>query len=104
MVGKGDDPNKFAAKIPVIKITTQLLSNDIVIRIKDNGPGISKENLARVREPLFTTKSFGTGLGVPAIEQIASQHGGSLKIHSVVGEGASFTLLLPVQMEKEEAA
>ncbi len=49
--------------------------------------------LARIREPLFTTKSFGTGLGVPAIEQIAVQHGGRLDIDSEVGVGSTFTVL-----------
>ncbi|MBK8772064.1 MAG: hypothetical protein IPM06_16765, partial [Rhizobiales bacterium] len=42
---------------------------DIVIRVADNGPGISADNLAKIREPLYTTKSFGTGLGLPAVEK-----------------------------------
>lgn len=45
---------------------------------------------------LFTTKSFGTGLGVPAIEQIAVQHGGTLDIQSRPGEGACFEIWLPM--------
>jgi signal transduction histidine kinase len=75
-----------------------------VIRIKDNGPGISEENLRRVREPLFTTKSFGTGLGLPAVDQIANQHHGHLEVRSTLGQGAEFALHLPLESPKEIAA
>ena len=78
-----------------IWITTERAANGITISFKDNGPGMSADILARIREPLFTTKSFGTGLGVPAVEQIAMQHGGRLEIESVPGEGSTFTILLP---------
>ena len=58
-----------------------------------------------MREPLFTTKSFGTGLGIPAIEQIAAQHGGRLDIASVQGKGTVFTVWLPMKaLEAEKAA
>jgi signal transduction histidine kinase len=76
--------------------------------VADNGPGIPPEVMSRIREPLFTTKSFGTGLGVPAIEQIVLQHGGRLDITSVGGKGAAFSLFLPLQPkelpETEKAA
>ncbi len=67
-----------------------------MIRVADNGPGISSENLARIREPLFTTKSFGTGLGLPAVEKILEQHGGRLTISSAVGKGSQFDIHLPI--------
>jgi signal transduction histidine kinase len=57
-----------------------------------------------VREPLFTTKNFGTGLGIPAIEQIATQHGGTLDIQSQPGQGATFTINLPVARTEEVKA
>ncbi len=104
MVGKGDDPAKFETRMPLIRISTEVLDGHAVIRIKDSGPGISEANLARVREPLFTTKSFGTGLGLPAVDQIANQHHGRLVIQSTPGEGAEFALHLPLQTPKENAA
>ena len=55
-------------------------------------------------EPLFTTKSFGTGLGLPAVDQIVNQHGGVLDIQSEPGEGAIFTIKLPLYSSLEEAA
>ena len=86
-------------------ISTCLDSTDtVVIQVKDNGPGITAENLAKVREPLFTTKSFGTGLGIPAIEQIAHQHGGRLEIRSRPGEGATFEIYLPFSMTSQMGA
>jgi PAS domain S-box-containing protein len=79
-----------------IWVNTSRSASGIDITFKDNGPGMSAEVLSRIREPLFTTKSFGTGLGLPAVEQIVSQHGGKLEIQSVPGEGATFTICLPI--------
>jgi signal transduction histidine kinase len=62
--------------------------------IADNGPGIAAENLAKVFEPLFSTKSFGTGLGLPMVKQIVEQHGGTITIASEVGKGTSVTVRL----------
>ena len=53
------------------------------------------EVLAKVREPLFTTKNFGTGLGLPAVERIMELHGGGLDIWSEPGKGARFTVWFP---------
>ncbi len=61
------------------------------IKVEDNGPGIEPKNIARIREPLFTTKSFGVGLGIPAIEKILENHGGGLTIESEFSSGAAFT-------------
>jgi signal transduction histidine kinase len=104
MVGKGDDPAKFETSHPIINVSTDIVDGNVLIRIKDNGPGISPENLEKIREPLFTTKSFGTGLGLPAVEQIASQHNGRLEINSRLGEGAEFIIHLPLRSEQEKAA
>jgi signal transduction histidine kinase len=87
-----------------ICVSTALTDGMVVLSVRDTGPGISPENIAKVREPLFTTKSFGTGLGIPAIEQIAQQHGGRLEIGSELGKGATFVLYLPLQaVETEES-
>jgi PAS domain S-box-containing protein len=104
MVGTGDKPLPAGAPMAVIKLATRLVGDAIEISVSDSGPGIAPELIEKIREPLFTTKSFGTGLGVPAIEQIASQHGGSLRIESQLGQGATFTLCLPATPLKEEAA
>ncbi len=74
---------------PTISISTKLSGRCIEIAVADNGPGIAPNNLSRVREPLFTTKSFGVGLGMSAMERILENHGGYLQISSVFGDGAT---------------
>ncbi len=96
LVGQGDDPAKFTNPEPQLSISTYIKDGGVVIEVADNGPGIPTDVMTRIREPLFTTKSFGTGLGVPEIEQIAMQHGGRLDIHSNPGNGASFAVWLPL--------
>jgi signal transduction histidine kinase len=104
MVGKGDDPAKFATATPLIIVESRLTPRGVEIAVTDNGPGITPENLKRIFEPLFTTKSFGTGLGLPAVEKILEQHGGGLEVKSTPGEGACFTAWFPAEQKQQEAA
>jgi signal transduction histidine kinase len=104
MVGKGDDPSQFATAVPKIVIASRQTRRGVEISVNDNGPGIAKENLAKVLEPLFTTKNFGTGLGLPAVQKILEQHGGGLEIESEPGRGATFTAWFPLEQAKAEAA
>jgi len=71
-------------------------SKSLEIRITDSGPGIPAEVLPRIFEPLFSTKSFGTGLGLPTVKQIVEQHGGTIAITSEAGHGARVTIRLPI--------
>jgi signal transduction histidine kinase len=68
------------------------------IRVRDNGCGMSKEVLARLFEPYFTTKAEGkgTGLGMVITRKVMEQHGGSIEVESVPDEGTCMTLSLPV--------
>jgi signal transduction histidine kinase len=65
------------------------------ISVADNGPGIPEDVLAKIGEPLFTTKSFGTGLGLAAVHKIMELHGGRMHVQSSLDSGATFTLQLP---------
>jgi signal transduction histidine kinase len=76
-------------------VTTSLRDSNYEIAIADNGPGMSPEVLARIFEPLFSTKSFGTGLGLPTVKQIVEQHGGTIAIASEVGQGTVARVVLP---------
>jgi signal transduction histidine kinase len=69
MVGRGDDPAKFETQTPKITVVTRKVRG-IEIDIRDTGPGIAEDHIAKIMEPLFTTKSFGTGLGLPAVVQV----------------------------------
>jgi len=91
MVGKGGDRPAQTIQNPTISITTRLTERGIEISVADNGPGISEENKKKILEPLFTTKGFGVGLGLPAVEKIFEQHGGGMEFESEEGKGATFT-------------
>jgi signal transduction histidine kinase len=104
LVGKGDELSDDANFSPNITIRSSRTARGVEISVSDNGPGISEENLVKIREPLFTTKSFGTGLGLPAVEKILEQHDGGLEIASRLGEGARFTAWFPIIEKLEEAA
>lgn len=92
-----------------IVITTKRYDDErVAITISDTGCGISERNLEKIREPFFTTKEVGsgTGLGLSIVEQIIASHGGELLVESVVDQGSSFTVVLPIrfagQREDEE--
>lgn len=104
MVGDGRDTKQAKVSDPVIKVTTGIEGDMAFVSVVDNGPGIPDSILAKVREPLFTTKSFGTGLGIPAVEQIANLHGGFLEIKSEAGKGATIIIRLPLCKSAETAA
>ena len=60
---------------------------DRVVLFRDNGCGISEENLLKIFDPYFTTKNDGTGLGLAMSAKIIEEHGGSIRVSSVVGKG-----------------
>jgi PAS domain S-box-containing protein len=72
---------------------------DAVIEVSDNGRGISEEDRARIFNPFFTTRSEGTGLGLPAVRRIARAHGGTVGVESKLGRGSTFTIRLPLNRE-----
>jgi signal transduction histidine kinase/DNA-binding response OmpR family regulator len=67
----------------------------LAVRIRDTGVGIKKENLSKIFDRYYTTKSSGTGLGLAVVERIISAHNGTLKVESTEGAGTTFTLYLP---------
>ncbi|MGI0102416.1 MAG: porin PorA family protein [Nitrosotalea sp.] len=76
------------------KITIRAKSekNNLVIECEDSGDGISKENISKIFEPLFTTKQTGTGLGLSSVRAIIESHGGSISVKS---PPTVFTISLP---------
>lgn len=91
----------FAANnlaLPQIKITTDAIDNEVMIKITDNGVGMSEQVKQRLFDPLFTTKPVGkgTGLGLSIAQQIVEdKHKGRLSVASVLGQGCEFTVSLP---------
>ncbi len=76
----------------------------IVITFEDSGTGIDSVHLAKIFEPLFTTKARGTGLGLAISRNIVEKHGGQILVTSQVGKGTSFNVKLPLRVpaDKEE--
>jgi signal transduction histidine kinase len=69
-----------------------------LIQVSDTGQGIAPEDLPRIFEPFFTTKKdgYGVGLGLSTVYGIVDRHGGRIRVESRLGEGARFTLELPI--------
>ena len=82
-----------------IHIKTRADGTNVEIVLSDNGAGIPPDVLPRIFEPYFSTKApaSGTGLGLPISKRIVEKHGGSLTVSSTVGEGTTFTIVLPVE-------
>jgi PAS domain S-box-containing protein len=89
--------------MPKIVIATRNLTDHLQVIIRDNGSGFSPQILARVFEPYMTTKSKGTGLGLPIVKKITEEHGGNISIENNPEGGAQITLILPLAKETEVA-
>jgi two-component system, NtrC family, sensor kinase len=81
-----------------IRTDLSLEGRRALLHVRDNGPGIEAKNLTRIFDPFFTTKPTGqgTGLGLSVSYGIIKNHGGDIWVESVAGQGAAFTIALPV--------
>jgi signal transduction histidine kinase len=95
---KNEPPRK-----PLVTVETKLLKDRLEILVSDNGPGVPAEIREKIFEPLFSTKNFGVGLGLPTVSQIMKQHGGGVSVRKKRGGGAKFALWLPLAGELEIA-
>ncbi|AUD06968.1 sensor histidine kinase [Spirosoma pollinicola] len=83
---------------PTVRVSTRCAGSEVVIKVIDNGTGMSEEVQQKIFQPFFTTKPTGegTGLGLSlAYEIITKGHQGSLKVASKEGEGTTFIVTLP---------
>ena len=89
----------------IIEIRTDIVKKRDVcycrISVKDTGKGINKQEGQQVFTPYFTTKSSGTGLGLPIVERIINEHGGVIWFDSAEGIGTTFYIDLPILDEEE---
>ena len=83
-------------KDPRITVSTYIDSDMVKLSVADNGCGMNEEQMSKIFEPYYTTKSSGTGLGLTVLFKIMKQHGGDVAVHSVQGEGSEFILQIPV--------
>jgi signal transduction histidine kinase len=89
--------NAIQASAPgtAVRIRELDMEGELVLEIRDQGPGISGEHAGRIFEPFFTTKKRGTGLGLPIAQRIVAAHGGRIELNSLEGGGTVFRVMLP---------
>lgn len=80
-----------------LTLTTGIIENHLEIKISDTGTGIPDDVQDKIFEPLFSTKQFGFGLGLPVVKNIMEEHNGGIEIESRQGMGTTVILLLPVK-------
>ena len=79
----------------IIEIKTEKDKNNIIIKIKDNGPGMPEEVVNKMLKPFYTSKEKGTGLGLYITHKLVKKYNGEIKINTQKGEGTEFTLIFP---------
>ena len=79
-----------------IRIVTTTWGDRVRMVVADTGRGIAAEHLQHIFDPFFTTKASGTGLGLSVSYGIAEDHGGTIEVESVPGQGTTFVLTFPV--------
>jgi len=77
----------------IIEIKTEKDKNNIIIKIKDSGPGMPEEVVNKILKPFYTSKEKGTGLGLYITHKLVKKYNGEIKIQSKKGEGTEFTLI-----------
>ena len=78
-----------------VGLSVNAVKEGVEIRISDSGAGISKDDLAHIFDPYFTTKAAGTGLGLAIVHNIIEPHQGEIKVESQPDQGTTFTIFLP---------
>ena len=87
-----------------MKTASDVKAGELLVVIRDSGPGIDPENLDRIFDPFFTTKKpgAGTGLGLAICYSIVQEHGGSINVDSTPESGTEFTVRLPLAPDEYE--
>ena len=83
-----------------IVLSAHRQDGNAVIQVRDQGTGISEDNLEKIFDPFFTTKESGTGLGLPVAHQIAVRQGGILTAMRNADRGMTFSLEIPLSTER----
>ncbi len=102
-----DNAFKYRKGTPILQVKTWNKNNGVVISVKDNGMGISKENLSRIFEKFYRVPTGnvhnvkGFGLGLAYVKKIVDDHGGTINAESEINVGTKFEIFLPIKSTKE---
>jgi signal transduction histidine kinase len=80
-----------------LTISSRASGNDVEFKFIDSGVGMTREVLEKIWAPFFTTKAKGMGLGLAICRRIIEAHQGRISVESIVGEGTTFTITIPVE-------
>jgi signal transduction histidine kinase len=80
-----------------LTVSTNASNGKAFIVIQDTGIGVPQENLSKLFDPFFSTKSTGLGLGLAMTRRVVEEHGGKVDFQSLEGKGSTITISLPVQ-------
>lgn len=83
-----------------LTLTTSPQENHVTIEIQDTGKGLSPEEYERLFTPYYTSKTHGTGLGLAIVQSVINDHGGTVGVRSEPGQGATFIITLPRNLDK----
>jgi len=84
----------------ILRIRTEVAAEQVVVSFTDTGHGISAEQIGRIFEPYYTTKSSGSGLGLMIVQRIVREHGGTIEIESDAGRGTVLRIRLPMHEKR----
>lgn len=85
----------------VLRVVIETRDDSVVVAFEDNGTGIPPERLPDIFNPFMTTKEDGTGLGLSMAQRIVEEHGGRIEVQSILGEGSTFSVVLPGKLEEK---
>jgi len=85
-----------------VSVSSRRKQDHVLLEVKDTGTGISGENLSKIFEPYFTTKEFGSGLGLTVVFKIIREHLGEISVQSKVGEGTTFSMMFPIPQKEKK--
>jgi PAS domain S-box-containing protein len=86
-----------------LTVRTATSAAGIEVSVQDSGSGISHSKLDQIFEPFYTTKTRGTGLGLPICRRVVETHNGTISVKSELGEGAEFIIILPYRPQVSSA-
>ena len=85
----------------LLTVETLRAGGNVLLKISDTGSGIPEELMDKIFEPYFTTKDFGTGLGLTLVYKIVKEHLGEISVNSKEGEGTTFTISFPIPQKEK---